>query len=503
MPRDSGWSGERVVVIGAGIGGLTAALELAHAGLDVTVVEAQAAPGGKMRHVIAGGAAVDGGPTVFTMAWVFRALFEALGERLEDHLTLRPATVLARHGWGDGSRLDLFADPARSEQAVEEFAGPAEAAAFRDFSARARRIYDAMAAPFIEAQRPGPLDMMREVGFRFGLIRDLALHLTVSGMLKRTFRDPRLRQLFGRYATYVGGSPFQTPALMSMIWHVEASGVWLVDGGMHEVAEAFARLIAARGGSLRYEAPAAEISVEGGRVSGVRLASGEMLPAGAVIFNGDVAALAAGRLGPGARKAVGAMPKRARSLSALTLAMNVTSRGFPLSHHTVFFCDDYRAEFGDILKSRQLPGEPTVYLCAQDRGEGTPPEGPERILAVINAPADGDIRAFTEAEVAACQDRAFALMRRAGLELEPVEGGIVPTTPSGFEALFPATGGALYGRSPHGPTAAFVRPGAASRLPGLYLAGGSVHPGAGVPMATLSGRLAASALLRDRAAARG
>ena len=284
-----------------------------------------------------------------------------------------------------------------------------------------------------------------------------------------------------------------------MIWHVEASGVWLIDGGMHAVAQCFARMIEERGGQMRYGAPVAEILTRDGKTTGVRLKSGEEIPADVVLFNGDAAALADGLLGAAASKAVPQIRPRQRSLSALTLALNAETEGFPLAHHTVFFCDDYRAEFRDIRRDR-LPENPSVYLCAQDRGGSgeDPIRGPERILAVINARASGDQRPHTSEEIERCQESAFRLMERAGLRLTPVPGGLVPTSPAGFAELFPATGGALYGRSPHGPMAAFARPGSRSRLSGLYLAGGSAHPGAGVPMATLSGRLAASAILEDR-----
>lgn len=488
------------MVIGAGMGGLAAALDLATAGAEVKLFEAQADPGGKARRVTAGDRTVAAGPTVFTMRRVFEALFEAAGERLDTHLTLTPAVTLARHAWPDGSRLDLFADPGQSEAAIAEFAGGAEAARFRAFSARAERLFAALSPTFIESQKPGPLAVARAIGPRLGLLGDMAPGLSLWRALGRDLRDPRLRQLFGRYATYVGGSPYLSPALLMLIWHVEASGVWLVEGGISRIARVLANLAVARGAEVRYETPVAEILVDAGRVSGVRLADGERIAADRVIFNGDAGALATGRLGAAVRRAVAGVPPRARSLSALTLTMQADASGFPLHHHTVFFGADYAREFREIITQRRLPTDPTVYLCAEDRGaDGAPPEEADRLLAIINAPADGDLHGFDEEEIEACQTAAFETLARAGLTLTPRPGGLTRTTPAAFERLFPATGGALYGRAPHGMMASFRRPGARTRLPGLYLAGGSTHPGAGVPMATLSGRLAAAALLEDRA----
>jgi 1-hydroxycarotenoid 3,4-desaturase len=211
-----------------------------------------------------------------------------------------------------------------------------------------------------------------------------------------------------------------------------------------------------------------------------------------VIATADHAALRTGLFGPAAAAATaGSAPPR--SLSAVTWSLAARASGFPLLRHNVFFSRDYPEEFETILGRRRLPDDPTVYLCAQDRGDpnDAEPEGTERLFCLVNAPADGDTRPPTASEIARCEERLFDRLRQAGLTLS--ERQAVVTGPEQFAALFPATGGALYGRALHGWSAAFRRPGARTRLPGLLLAGGSVHPGAGVPMAILSGRLAAAA----------
>ena len=244
----------------------------------------------------------------------------------------------------------------------------------------------------------------------------------------------------------------------------------------------------------------AEICTGAGRVTGVRLADGTQVAADTVIANADPAAVSAGLLGAGVRKAVPA-PTGQRSLSAVTWAMQADVTGFPLSRHTVFFSRDYAAEFGAIAAGA-LPGGPTVYVCAQDRDDsGRSSGGPERLLCLVNAPATGDRCAFPPSEITACADRAFTVLKRCGLHIRPTQAPVV-TTPAGFHTLFPGTGGALYGQATHGPMASFARPGSRTAIPGLYLAGGSVHPGAGVPMAALSGRLAAARVLDDLGSAR-
>lgn len=480
----------RVIVVGAGMGGLAAAADLARQGCAVTVLEAAAGPGGKMRHVEVGGRGVDAGPTVFTMRWIFEGLFADAGQRLDDHLTIAASDLLARHAWRAGGRLDLFADMDRSAEAIAEFASPADARGYRDFCARSAAIHDTLVGPFIASERPSMPELVRRVGNFGALWRTMPMR-TLWSALGTHFRDPRLRQLFARYATYVGSSPFLAPATLMLVAHVEQDGVWQVKGGMRAVALALHKLAEGQGASFRFGARVEHVLVEGGRAAGVRLPGGEELRADAVVFNGDVSALPA--LGGGGA----ATPRERRSLSAITWCVNARTSGFDLAHHNVFFAEDYAAEFDAVFRRRRVAEAPTAYVCAQDRGavgEAPAPGAPERLLVLVNAPPDGDVARF---DAPAEEARAFALLRACGLEVEP--DGMVPTTPEGFHALFPATGGALYGRANHGMAGSFARPGARGALPGLYLAGGSVHPGPGIPMAAMSGRLAAARLIEDRA----
>ncbi len=498
---------ESVVIVGGGIGGLCAAVDLARRGVGVTVVERAPSVGGKMREVAVDGIGVDAGPTVFTMRGIFDDLFEAAGSRLDAHLDLQPLAVLARHGWDDGTRLDLFADRDRSVEAIGDFAGSRAARGYRDFCIRTARIYRTLAGPFIASERPSIPALVRRVG---PLRIDAQLRIlpwpNLWTALGRDFQDDRLRQLFARYSTYVGSSPLQTPATLMLVAHVEQAGVWRVVGGMKRTAEALQTLGEQLGVTYRLETEVHRIEAPAGQVRGVVLADGERLSADAVVFNGDTAALANGRLGPDVTRASGPTPRAKRALSAVTWCLRGQPSGFPLHHHTVFFSrrQAYPEEFRAIFRDRRISQAPTVYLCAQDRDvtgerrprDATEPPG-ERLLALINAPPDGDRQSFDHATVAELQGRAFDLLRACGLELQPATDGAVVTAPDRFHQLFPETGGALYGRATHGTLASFERPGARARLPGLYLAGGSAHPGPGVPMAALSGRLAAARLLAD------
>ena len=495
-----GSAGDRVVVIGSGIGGLACAIDLAVAGFEVTVLERAARPGGKMREVVIDGAVVDAGPTVFTMRWVFDDLFGAAGSSLDAHLTLKPLDVLARHAWSAAERMDLFADIEKSADAIGGFAGAEEAKGYRAFSAEARGVFDTLRDTFLTEQRASPIGL----GLRVGLdhVADLfALRPfdTLWTALGDHFRDPRLRQLFGRYATYCGSSPFAAPATLMLIAHVEQQGVWAVEGGMQRLADALERLARSVGVRFRYGAHVERITVSSGRASGVVLSTGEHLTSGAVVANADAAAIADGGFGAAVAAGKPSGHER-RSLSAVTWTMSARTDGFPLSRHNVFFSNDYRAEFHDIFTRRRLPDAPTIYVCAQDRMEDSAEvSGAERLLVLVNAPPDGDRAGLEDQEILHCETRVFDHLKRCDLTILGTPEVSLTTTPKDFNALFPQTGGALYGQATHGWAAAFRRPGAKTKLPGLYQAGGGAHPGAGVPMAALSGRLAAAQLIQDRA----
>jgi len=488
---------KKVVIVGTGVGGLSAALALAARGVEVTVVERAACSGGKLLEVEVGGVVIDAGPSVFTMRHVFDELFASAGLNLDDHLSLTPAHTLARHAWGE-TRLDLFADAAASEAAIGTFAGAAEARGFRAFRAEAKRMFDTLWPSFMNAPATDKFGLMRRIGLaNIGELIAIRPYQTLWHALGRHFRDPRLRQLFGRYATYTGSSPFAASATLMLIAHVEMGGVWLVEGGMRQIALALEAAARTRGATFRFGEHVAEILVGPGGAHGIRLASGERLH-GRVVVNADPAALATGRFGQAATRAVPPQPPAARSFSALTWMMRATTNHFPLVRHNVFFGDNYAREFADLARGR-LPADPSIYICAQDRDDhgGSFPPGPERLQFIVNAPANGDAGGPTSQEIEQCQARLFTRLMASGLTIDAPS--ISRTGPREFDQLYPSTGGALYGPASHGSAAAFRRPGSRTRIPGLYLAGGATHPGAGVPMAALSGRLAADALLTDLA----
>ncbi|MEZ4436372.1 MAG: phytoene desaturase family protein [bacterium] len=490
----------RVVVVGAGVGGLAAALDLASRGYAVTVCEKEAAVGGKMRRLAPAGRPIDAGPTVLTMRPVFEALFRASGARLDDYVTLERASLLARHAWLDGSRLDLHHDVDANCEAIRAFAGPKDAEGYRAFVAYARRIHENVDDVFIHAPRPTAWRVIKKLGL--GVVPRLMkidARRTMWQALGDFFPDARLRQLFARYATYAGNSPFFAPATFNLIAWVEQQGVWRVEGGMGALAAAIAWRVDELGGEIRCGAAVERVVVERGRAAGVELVGGERIDADAVVFNGDSNALAAGWLGEAVTRAVPATAPVDRSLSALTWCVDAPTAGFGLVHHNVFFSDAYADEFDDIFDRGRLPVTPTVYVCAQDRGDDDGViDGPERLLVLVNAPAVGDAVGAEQIgaeEIERCERTTFDLLARCGLTLSPDPA--IRTSPADWARLFPATGGAIYGPSARAWNATLKRPGSTTAVAGLYLAGGSVHPGAGVPMCATSGRMAAEQIAAD------
>lgn len=488
-------SQDGVVIIGAGMGGLSAAIDLAARGIAVTLLEKEQTPGGKMRTVSVGGQDIDAGPTVMTLRSAFDALFEEAGSRFEDHVGLITAERLARHAWDGSGTFDLFADPARSIDEVGRFCGAHQAQLFGKFLKDGATLYDALYRNFLLKPQSSPVTLSARM-----LVNNPAGALTLRpfsnlwGALGDYFPDERLRQLFGRYATYCGASPYDAPATLMMIAELEQRGVWYVKGGMRELAHGMARFAEQLGADIRYGTGVKHVLIEGGRAVGVRLDTGETVRGRAVLSNADPDALRQGLLGEAVTQTL-PRAKLPRSLSALVWTATGTPDGFELDRHNVVFSKNYAAEFEALFEQNRIPDDPTVYICAQDRGAGAQRSGPERFLILINAPADGETHTYLPEETDPWLDLTLKRLSACGLDLDL--DAHIATGPDGFARLCPGSGGAIYGRALHGWQAAFQRPGARTRLKGLYLAGGGTHPGPGVPTSMLSGRTAARSIWND------
>lgn len=507
----------KVVVIGSGIAGLVGALMLSDAGAQVTVLEAQDDCGGKLRQLRPKGddskpdqswPGIDSGPTVLTMKWVFEEIFESLGLNLDSELSMTKLDVLARHAWAEDAgqhQLTLYAEGQRSEDAVAQFAGLAEARRFKQFCKSAKNLYDTLEGGIIREPSPSLKKLTLSLGPRgLATLASIGPMKSLWDSLGGYFTDPRLRQLFARYATYCGSSPWSAPATLMLIAQVEMDGVWSLKGGMKALAKVLEKKAIEKGVTFKYKTTCKSIEIKSGVVQAVKTQD-ERLQADVVLFNGDIQALHEGLLGEEVQTLMLPIKSKTveRSLSAVTWSMRceVQETHFKLDRHNVFFQRQYDHEFKDIFQKSSLPVTPTVYVCAQERGLGEPIHSfgfasqKESIFCLVNAPATADRYQFQPKELEACETATFSLLKRCGLQIKMDPSSTIQTLPQHFHRLFPATAGALYGQATHGWMQVFSRSTAKTPIQGLYLAGGSVHPGPGLPMAAMSARLAAAAVM--------
>lgn len=484
-----------VLIVGAGIGGLAAALALAARGVNVRVLEASSQPGGKAGTVEVDGVVIETGPSVLTLPEVFAGLFARAGLRLDEVVGLRRLDPGFRYRWADGCVLDVAHDPEQTMANVRQSLGPDAEADLASFLRYSRRIWDAAAPHFVLGPAPTWTAM---AGLAVRHPRALFAVDPLSSMtagIDRHVADPHLRVLLRRYATYNGSDPRKAPATLNCIAHIELSlGGFGVQGGVRALVQALVDAIEARGGVVECDTAVERVIVESGRTTGVALAGGGARRGRAVVANADVGWLLQGGLPEAGRRLPAAA---APSMSGWTGALRA-NRSTDRLPHEVVFPRDYEAEFADIVDRDRPPADPTVYLCAQQRCHGTPGWAEaEPVFVMANAPAE-PAGATRPAEVwSVLEQTVQRRIRAAGLWADG-DALVWRRTPADLAAAFPGSRGAIYGAASNDRFSAFKRPPNRVRgLPGLYLASGSAHPGGGLPMVALSGLAAADCLSAD------
>jgi phytoene desaturase len=489
------------IIIGAGLGGLAAAVRLATRGVRVTVLEKNATVGGKVNIHQEAGYRFDTGASLLTMRHVLAELFQSAGRSVEDYLDIIPLEPICRYRWPDGTVFDASTNPEQTEREIERIAGARDVEGFRGFLADARRKYEVAERTFLSHSLN---DLPRLLRPRYA--RDLAAVAswrTLDRHVRRHFRSPHLRQLFDRFATYNGSSPYRTPATFALIAYVEFGlGAWYVRGGMYELPAALARLARELNVSIRNRVEVEKILIERGRARGVRLTNGERIECDAVLVNADAVDAYRRLIERDARRIYtdSKLEKIEPSCSGFVLLVGTKRRYPQLAHHNIFFSSDYPAEFRAIFEERRPAPDPTIYVCASSRTDETQaPGGHENLFILVNAPStDGP----TDWAARARPYRDFVIRRLEENGLEKLNEAIDYEriiTPADFEREYHANRGSLYGISSNKLRNAYLRPPNKARdIEGLYFAGGATHPGGGIPLVLLSGKMAAELLLRDK-----
>ena len=480
----------RVAVIGAGVGGLAAAVRLASAGHAVTVLEQSDAIGGKLGILEAGGFTWDTGPSLLTMPHILEETFAAAGGRLEDVLSLRRLDPIAHYRFADGTTLAAAADLDEFCDRLDAVLEPGSGDDWRKLSARAAEMWRVVEEPFLRS--PVGLAELARQSLRLRDLPVVAPQQTLRSLGRTYLRDPRLRMFLDRYATYTGSDPRRAPATLAVIPYIEQRfGGWYVDGGLHRIAAALAVAAQQHGAVIRTGADVTRIATSGRDVAGVELAGGERIAADVVVANADAATVYRDLLPP----SVGAGPLRrlrraVPSLSGFVLLLGVGGDVVVPAHHSVSFPADYDAEFDAIFGSRPEPvGDPTIYISAPD-DPAAAPVGQRSWFVLVNAPRSGPV-AWTDDAASQYAGHLLQVLAERGVDLT---GRIVEQqllSPADLQQRTRADGGAIYGTSSNGMRSAFLRPSNATGIRGLFLVGGSSHPGGGLPLVLLSAGIVA------------
>lgn len=488
-----------IVIVGGGLGGLAAAIRLAASGLRVILLEKNERVGGKLNLVAEQGYTFDTGPSLLTMPWVLRELLAVAGMRSENELDLIPIDPICRYRWPDGVRFDTYRTLSALLGEIRRIE-PADVAGFLRFLSYSERIYRAVVGPFMLRPFDGLRDLMTPALLRDSFAIDPLR--TVDQSVRSFFRSPYLRQLFNRYATYNGSSPYRAPATFNIIPYVELSqGGWYVRGGMYQIARVLERAASRLDVTIRTDASVVRIRTSGRAVDGVTLADGESIDASTVVVNADPG-YAYRELLPDRPATAARLSRLELSCSGFVLLLGI-DRIYPdLSHHNIFFSSDYPREFAAIFERGVPPPDPTVYLnVTSPIDPAHAPPGHMNLFLLVNAPAHtGRVNWAREAE--GYGDLIIRKLERMGLPgLARSIAYRRAITPSDLAERYHAPGGAIYGLASNSPWSAFLRPPLRARdTTGLYFVGGGTHPGGGIPLVLLSGRAVAQRVLADQAA---
>ncbi len=488
----------RVNIIGAGIGGMATAALLASKDHQVYVYEKNAQAGGKMNQQVLGDFRFDTGPSLLTMPFVLEKLFSDCGKYLNDYVTMEPVEPICRYFWQDGTEFNCWQDVKKTLDEIRLIA-PSDIHAYKPFLSYAEKIYERTSNAFLF----NPLNSWRDfLGLPLTDMARIDALTTVSKRIDSKFSSPYLRQFFKRFTTYNGSSPYQAPATLNVIPHVELNqGGYYVKGGLYELANALRKLAEDSGATFVFGEEVESIVVENKRTTGLQMKNGEVYPSDIVVSNSDATEsylklLSDNDISPSKKKKVA---KTEPSCSGFVLLLGISKTYEKLVHHNIFFSNDYENEFHDIFEKRVMPYDPTIYVANTSYSDKEhAPKGGSNLFVLVNAPYQSDNWNWAE-KTETYSNHVISLLEKRGLadlSSHIVEQDVI--TPDDFYEKYRSNKGSIYGTSSNDRFSAFARPRNKSKeIDGLYLTGGSTHPGGGIPLCVLSAQHATTLIMRD------
>ena len=493
-------SNNRVVIIGGGLGGLSAAIRLAKSGFSVQLFEASGALGGKCRVEELDGHAFDTGPSLLTLPAVYRDLFIKTGAPLESELNLLPVDPAFEYHFANGKRLVLpNASRAGVTDAIAATFGTKSAQEWVALMDRAAAMWEVSREPFVESELRGFLPLLRRPGFLSSL-RTIAPFTSLRRMAQRYLSTPELVTLIDRYATYTGSDPRRAPAVLLTIAYIEqVFGAWHIEGGIGRLSQALEKRAREVGVQLNHNAPVRAITTSSNQVTGVILEDGQVVAADYVVSNVDAQITYEHLIDDkkSARRERRKLRRATPSFSGFYLLLSLNGKSANQQHHTVSFPANYDAEFDALFTSHQPVDDPTLYICSP-RDTSMSPTDSESWFVLVNAPRHSEkgdgFNWLTPGIGEWYRDHLVELLAERGLLEKSRIRQVQFRSPADIERLYNAPGGSIYGKSSNGASAAFNRAANRSPVEGLFLVGGSAHPGGGVPLVGLSGEIVANAI---------
>ncbi|WP_041364616.1 phytoene desaturase family protein [Methylomonas methanica] len=488
---------KNVVVIGAGLGGLSAAISLASEGFKVELLEKNDKVGGKLNIMTKDGFTFDLGPSILTMPHIFEALFSRVGKHMADYVGIEKVEPHWRNFFEDGTVIDLCEDADSQRRELDKL-GPDTYAEFERFMAYSQKLGRETEAGYFAKG----LDTFWELLKFYGPIRSLNFDVfrNMDQGVRRFISNPKLVDILNYFIKYVGSSPYDAPALMNLMPYIQYEyGLWYVKGGMYGMAQALEKLALELGVNIRLNTEVTEIQTQAAQATGVLLQNGEVLPADIVVSNMEVIP-AMQKLLHSPASELKKMQRFEPSCSGLVLHLGVDTIYPQLAHHNFFYSDHPREHFDAVFKSHRLSDDPTIYLvapCKTDPSQA--PAGCEIIKILPHIPHIDPAKPLTADDYRALRERVLVKLERMGLT--DLRKHIVTEeywTPLDIQAKYYSNLGSIYGvEANRWKNLGFKAPQRSSEYRNIYFVGGSVNPGGGMPMVTLSGQLVRDKILTD------